>query len=201
MASLSASEIQSQLTSLKEAARARSPGELGRVDQVGILSCYDCYSVPILSRVSFDNENFSGVSRVHGPQDPSSRRDLGCCCWIWHSFCWDSNWRVRRTRENQHSIVFGSRYYNIDALDADLPTLQRLQALRLYRNYICRRVKHVREGVNGKKTFSYGHRPNDGGGVYPCPNFLALFFRSAFLVNKKSLFLQKCQCIELLTVF
>ena len=35
MASLSASEIQSQLTSLKEAARARSPGELGRVDQVG----------------------------------------------------------------------------------------------------------------------------------------------------------------------
>ena len=45
--------------------------------------------------------------------------------------------------ENQHSIVFGSRYYNIDALDADLPTLQRLQALRLYRNYICRRVKQV----------------------------------------------------------
>ena len=36
MASLSASEIQSQLTSLKEAARARSPGELGRVDQVGV---------------------------------------------------------------------------------------------------------------------------------------------------------------------
>ena len=34
MASLSASEIQSQLTSLKEAARSRSPGELGRVDQV-----------------------------------------------------------------------------------------------------------------------------------------------------------------------
>ena len=39
------------------------------------------------------------------------------------------------------------------------------------------------------------------GGVYPCPNFLASFSRSAFLVNKKSLFLQKCQCIELLTVF
>ena len=27
------------------------------------------------------------------------------------------------------------------------------------------------------------------------------YSRSAFLVNKKSLFLQKCQCIELLTVF
>ena len=50
MASLSASEIQSQLTSLKEAARARSPGELGRVDQVGVLSWHDCYSGPILSR-------------------------------------------------------------------------------------------------------------------------------------------------------
>ena len=35
MASLSASEIQDQLKSLKEAARSRSPGELGRVDQVG----------------------------------------------------------------------------------------------------------------------------------------------------------------------
>ena len=49
---------------------------------------------------------------------------------------------TKNESENQHSIVtiivFGSRYYNIDALDADLPTLQRLQALRLYRNYICR---------------------------------------------------------------
>ena len=33
------------------------------------------------------------------------------------------------------------------------------------------------------------------------PNFFGSLFRSAFLVNKKSLFLQKCQCIELLTVF
>ena len=33
------------------------------------------------------------------------------------------------------------------------------------------------------------------------PEFFGLFSRSAFLVNKKSLFLQKCQCIELLTVF
>ena len=33
------------------------------------------------------------------------------------------------------------------------------------------------------------------------PKFFGPLFRSAFLVNKKSLFLQKCQCIELLTVF
>ena len=31
--------------------------------------------------------------------------------------------------------------------------------------------------------------------------FFGPLFRSAFFVNKKSLFLQKCQCIELLTVF
>ena len=33
------------------------------------------------------------------------------------------------------------------------------------------------------------------------PEYFGPFSRSAFLVNKKSLFLQKCQCIELLTVF
>ena len=54
-----------------------------------------------------------------------------------------------------------------------------------------------------KKTFSFGHCPNDRGGVYPLPmaEFFGPLSRSAFLVNKKSLFLQKCQCIELLTVF
>ena len=61
--------------------------------------------------------------------------------------------------------------------------------------YIC-----LREGVNGKKTFSFGHCPNDGGGGLPRPEFFGPLFRSAFLVNKKSLFLQKCQCIQLLTV-
>ena len=38
----------------------------------------------------------------------------------------------------------------------------------------------VREGVNGKKTFSFGHCPNKGRGVYPCPNFLALFLEVHF---------------------
>ena len=33
------------------------------------------------------------------------------------------------------------------------------------------------------------------------PRLLGSPIRSAFLVSKKSLFLQKCQCIELLTVF
>ena len=52
-----------------------------------------------------------------------------------------------------------------------------------------------------KKTFSFGYCPNEGGRGLPMPEFFGPFSRSAFLVNKKSLFLQKCQCIELLTVF
>ena len=61
--------------------------------------------------------------------------------------------------------------------------------------------KHESKGRGQlKKTFSFGHCPNKGGGL-PMPEFFGPLFRSAFLVNKKSLFLQKCQCIELLTVF
>ena len=59
----------------------------------------------------------------------------------------------------------------------------------------------VREDIKSKKTFSFGHCPNDGRGSLPMPEFFGPLFRSAFLVNKKSLFLQKCLCIELLTVF
>ena len=59
----------------------------------------------------------------------------------------------------------------------------------------------LREDINGKKTFSFGHCPNDGGGGLSMPGFFGPLFRSAFLVNKKSLFLQKCQCVKFLTVF
>ena len=52
-----------------------------------------------------------------------------------------------------------------------------------------------------EKTFSFGHCPNKGGGGLLMPEFFGPFSRSAFLVKKKSLFLQKCQCIELLIVF
>ena len=38
----------------------------------------------------------------------------------------------------QYKSEIFCRYYNIDALDSDLPALRSLQALRLYRNYICR---------------------------------------------------------------
>ena len=52
-----------------------------------------------------------------------------------------------------------------------------------------------------KKTFSFGHCSNEGRGGLPLPEFFGPLSRSAFLVNKKSLFLQKCQCIALLIVF
>ena len=40
-----------------------------------------------------------------------------------------------------------------------------------------------------------------GGGGLPMAEIFGPLFRSAFLVNKKSVFLQNCQCIELLTAF
>ena len=58
-----------------------------------------------------------------------------------------------------------------------------------------------REEVNRKKRFLSGIARMMGGGGLPIPEFFGPLFRSAFLVNKKSLFLQKCQCIDLLTVF
>ena len=51
-----------------------------------------------------------------------------------------------------------------------------------------------------KKRFLLGIARMRGGGL-PMPEFFGPLSKSAFLVNKKSLFLQKCQCIELLTVF
>ena len=50
-----------------------------------------------------------------------------------------------------------------------------------------------------KKRFLSGIARMRGGGGLPMPEFFGPLSRSAFLVNKKGLFLQKC--IELLTVF
>jgi ubiquinone/menaquinone biosynthesis C-methylase UbiE len=98
MANLSAAEIQNQLVSLKDAARSRSPGELGRVDQVS--KEFLDLRIPRHAEV-LDVAAGSGIL--------SAELQIG-------------------------------GYYNIDALDSDLPTLQSLQALRLYRNYIFKTV-------------------------------------------------------------
>ena len=57
----------------------------------------------------------------------------------------------------------------------------------------CPQICRVREGVNGKKTFSFGHCPNDGGGGggVPMPEFFGPLFRSAFLVKKKRVYFFK----------
>ena len=63
-------------------------------------------------------------------------------------------------------------------------------------------ISSLREGLNWKKAFSFGHCPNDGGGVYPCPNFLALFQEVHFWSIKRVYFFKNAnECIELLTVF
>ena len=55
-------------------------------------------------------------------------------------------------------------------------------------------TSNIREGLNGKKKrFLSGIARIRVGGGLPMPEFFGPLFRS--------LFLQKCQCIELLTVF
>ena len=76
----------------------------------------------------------------------------------------------------------------------------RQACFRMWGGTLTGRDPLVREEINWKNTFSFGHCPNYGGGSTHARIFGPLF-RSAFFVNKKSLFLQKCQCIELLTVF
>ena len=61
-------------------------------------------------------------------------------------------------------------------------------------------MKNLGKGPIEKKRFPSGIARIMGGGL-PMPEFFGPLSRSAFLVNKKSLFLQKCQCIELLIVF
>ena len=62
-------------------------------------------------------------------------------------------------------------------------------------------MKNLGKGPIEKKNVFLRALPELWGEGLPMPEFFGPLFRSAFLVNKKSLFLQKCQCIELLTVF
>ena len=50
---------------------------------------------------------------------------------------------------------------------------------------------------NPLDDFPQTQYPQIRGAGLPMPEFFGPLFRSAFLVNKKSLFLQKCQSIEL----
>ena len=41
-------------------------------------------------------------------------------------------------------------------------------------------ASYIREDINEKKMFCFGHCPNEGGGVYPCPNFWPFFKKCIF---------------------
>ena len=58
----------------------------------------------------------------------------------------------------------------------------------------------IREDIIEKKCFIWSLPELGGWGGLPMPEFFCPFSRSAFLVNKKSVFRQKCHCLELLTV-
>ena len=64
-----------------------------------------------------------------------------------------------------------------------------------------RKIRRHKGRPQLKKNVFFPALPEWWGGGLPMPEFFGPLFRSAFLVNKKSLFLQKCKCIELLTVF
>ena len=66
--------------------------------------------------------------------------------------------------------------------------------------YIILRL-HIREDINGKKRCLSGVAPMRELGSTHARIFWPFFQEVLFLVNKKSLFLQKFQCIVLLTVF
>ena len=52
------------------------------------------------------------------------------------------------------------------------------------------------KGSIEKKTFSFGHCPNKGGGVYPCPIFLALFLEVHFWSIKRVYFFKNANVLN-----
>ena len=64
--------------------------------------------------------------------------------------------------------------------------------------YVCHlgEVFQVREDMNTKKTFSFRHCPNEGGGVYTCPNFLALFLEVHFWSIKRVYFFKNANVLN-----
>ena len=55
---------------------------------------------------------------------------------------------------------------------------------------------HLREGVNGKKNVFFRALPEWWGGVYPCPNFLALFLEVHFWSIKRVYFFKNANVLN-----
>ena len=57
-------------------------------------------------------------------------------------------------------------------------------------------ISSVREDINEKKTFSFGHCPNEGGGGLPMPEFLALFQEVHFWSIKRVYFFKNANVLN-----
>ncbi len=87
--------------------------------------------------------------------------------------------KTRKLRQNTQKIAKFLRYYG--KIHSKLPIF-RVKSVKIYTGQ--KNLHEYIRGVRDKYAVCFGP-----------------FSRSAFLVSKKSLFLQKCQCSELLTVF
>ena len=58
----------------------------------------------------------------------------------------------------------------------------------------------LREDIKTKNTLQFGHCPNLGGWVYPCPNFFDTFF-DQLIVPKKVIFYPKLSIFVGFSVF
>ena len=95
----------------------------------------------------------------------------------------------RRQRRRPTSILYLSL-----SLSANDHLMSR--RLGLEEDQLESKTKWLREDINWKKTFSFGHCPNDGGGVYPCPNFLALFLEVHFWSIKRVYFFKNANVLN-----
>lgn len=117
MSSLTIQELHDQLVTLRSDARDRSPGELSRVENVA--------------------EEFF---QLHVPRS-SEILDVAAGSGIVSALIQTGGNTYIKHLNSHHSYFQG--YINIDALDGDIQMLRKLQALRLYRNYISRNVNGV----------------------------------------------------------
>ena len=139
-----------------------------------------------------------GPSPLNGPKWTYSQKKFTTLFLFWIEFC---KFEMYFTLEQFQNYVYSFCTFIQPNQHALCKIVWEICLLCSWTNStFCWRMGRVREDINGKKRFLLGIARMREGGL-PMPEFFGPFSRSAFLVSKKSLFLQKCQCIELLTVF
>ena len=99
---------------------------------------------------------------------------------------WEKLWQKQISKWWEREL---SIFFKIEIHYTTMPKAQGRQGLRP--SSLC-----IREDINEKKTFSFGHCPNEGGGVYPCPNFLALFQEVHFWSIKRVYFFKNANVLN-----